>query len=268
MSESEAIERVDVPVTVTSLVADLRELGVDPGDTILVHASLSAFGWVCGDAQAIVDALREAVTKSGTLVMPTHTGQYSDPADWSNPPVPDEWVDRIREAMPPFRPEATPTRGVGAVPECFRSYPDVVRGAHPEVSFAAWGAEAEAIVFDHALDDGLGEGSPLARIYERDGDVLLLGVGHGSNTSLHLAEYRADLDAGRVTNRPPVLRDGRRVNVEYEDIDRTAADFPELGADFEARVGLRAGTVGAAGAKLVRQRSLVGFAVEWLEANR
>jgi aminoglycoside 3-N-acetyltransferase len=268
VSERDAVERVDDPVTVESLVADLRALGVEAGDTLLVHSSLSSLGWVAGGPQAVVDALRTTVTEAGTLVMPTHTGQYGDPAAWSNPPVPDDWVDRIREAMPPFRPDVTPSRGMGAVPECFRTYPDVVRSGHPEYSFAAWGADAEAVTADHGLDCGLGEGSPLAAVHDRDGAVLLLGVGHDANTSLHLAEHRADLGLETVGRRAPVLVDGRRTVVTYEDRRTSTEDFPAVGAAFERDVGVATGGVGAATARLASQRALVDHAVDWFEANR
>jgi aminoglycoside 3-N-acetyltransferase len=267
MGEAEAIEQLDEPLTVSTLAADIRDLGVSAGETLLVHSSLSSLGWVCGGAPAVVDALQEVVTDDGTLVMPTHTG-YTDPAGWSNPPVPDEWKVRIRETMPAYRPDSTPTRGMGAIPECFRTYPNTYRSDHPAVSFAAWGADAEAVVRDHALDYRLGENSPLARVYEMDGDVLLLGVGHDTNTSLHLAEHRADIENETTTNGGPILSDGKRVWVEYENIEENTDDFIELGADFERNVGLTAGRIGAATAKLVSQRTLVAFAVEWFEANR
>lgn len=268
MTEGDAVECVDDPVTVSSITADLRALGIEAGETLLVHSSLRSLGWICGGAQAVVDALQAVVTASGTLVMPTHTGQYSDPEAWSNPPVPDDWIERIHESMPPFRPAVTPTRGMGAIPECFRNYPGVVRGPHPELSFAAWGADAEAIVTEQGYDYGLGEQSPLARIYDRDGAVLLLGVGHEVNTSLHLAEYRSDVPTELVEHRAPVLDDGERVVVEYEDIEKRTDDFPELGGDFERQVGLTEGTVGAADARVTGQRALVDFAVDWFEANR
>jgi aminoglycoside 3-N-acetyltransferase len=268
MGERAAIDRVDEPVTRPTLVEDLRALGLSAGETVLVHSSLSALGWIAGGAQTVVDALRTVLTDEGTLVMPTHTPQYTDPGEWSNPPVPAAWVDAIRDSMPAFRPSITPTRGMGAVPECFRNYPDVVRSAHPEVSFAAWGADAEGVVGDHALDFGLGESSPLAEIYQRGGSVLLLGVGHETNTSLHLAEYRADLSVPTVTNRVPVRRDGERVRVSIEDIETSTDDFPEVGAAFEREVGARRRTVGAADATLLDQRSLVDFAVEYFEATR
>lgn len=266
--ERKAIQRHDEPVTVSTLVSALRELGVRPGETLVVHSSLQSLGWVCGGPQAVVDALQTAVTTSGTIVMPTHTGQYTDPAVWSNPPVPDDWVAAIRAEMPPFRPSVTPTRAMGAIPECFRTYPDVIRSDHPVVSFAAWGADADAVVADHDIDYGLGENSPLARVYERDGSVLLLGVGHDTNTSLHLAEYRADIEPPTVSSEAPILEDGRRKTVEYVDIETSTDDFADLGSSFERQVGLSEGAVGAATAKLASQRSLVDFAVDWLERHR
>lgn len=268
MGETDAIEKVDEPVTVSAIVEDCRELGLEPGDTVLVHASLSELGWVSGGAQAVVQALQQTVTQAGTVVVPTHTPQYLDPSEWHAPPVPDDWYETIRETRPPYRPEVTPTRGVGAIPECFRNVPGALRSGHPQFSFAAWGADAEAIVTDHAIDHGLGERSPLARLYERDGSVLLLGVGHSINTSLHLAEYRADLDHETVEGNYPVVRDGERVALHYEDIETSTDDFDAVGADFEDAAGCREGTVGAATAKLMAQPALVDFAVEWFERNR
>lgn len=268
MGEQAALERVADPVTVESLVEDLRDLGIEAGGTLIVHSSLSALGWVAGDAQAVVDALRRAVTPEGTLVMPTHTPQYTDPADWENPPVPEEWIPVIHDERPAYRPDGTPTRGMGAIPECFRAYDDVRRSAHPMNSFAAWGADAEAVVGDHDLAYTMGERSPLARVYDRDGDVLLLGVGHDVNTSLHLGEYRADIDAARITREAPVLRNGERTMVEFEDIETSTEDFREAGGAFEREVGSTRGTVGAAGTRLLDQPTLVDFAVDWFEANR
>ncbi|WP_416839513.1 aminoglycoside N(3)-acetyltransferase [Haloferax sp. DFSO52] len=268
MTEADAIEAVDEPGTVSSLAAAFRSLGIGAGDTLLVHSSLSSLGWVAGGPQAVVDALQDVLTPEGTLVMPTHSTQYSDPEGWENPPVPDEWIQLIRDQMPPYRPDVTPTRGMGAIPECFRTYPGVVRSDHPLFSFAAWGADADAVVDGHDLEYGLGEGSPLARVYDRDGDVLLLGVGHDRNTSLHLAEYRADFETELDHSSAPLLRDGERVVVEFDDIEIDSDDFDAVGADFESEVGLTEGPVGAATAKHASQVELVDFAVDWFEEHR
>jgi aminoglycoside 3-N-acetyltransferase len=258
------------PVTVDSIAADLRNLGLDAGDTVLVHASLSALGWVCGGAPAVVDALQRVLTEAGTLVMPTHSPDVSNPEWWENPPVPESWYEPIRAGMPPYRPAVTPTRGMGAVAECFRSYPGVERSAHPMHSFAAWGADARAVTAEHELDNSLGDGSPLASVYDRDGSVLFLGTTHETNTSLHLAEYRADLGLETETRESVVLRDDERLWVTFEDLAIDDADFPECGAAFEAAhpEAVSTGTVGVADARLLAQRPLVEFAVGWFERNR
>jgi len=79
------------PFTLDSLVSDLRALGLVAGDTVLVHSSLSAIGYVAGGAQAVVLALLEVIGTEGTLVVPTHSGDLSDPSRWENPPVPEAW---------------------------------------------------------------------------------------------------------------------------------------------------------------------------------
>jgi aminoglycoside 3-N-acetyltransferase len=247
MSEADVIARTPEPRTVGSLTADLRRLGVRPGTTLLVHSSLSKLGWVAGDAAAVVLALLAAVGPEGTLVLPTHTNM-SNPAAWRHPPVPEAWWQTILDERPPFDPRSTPTHGVGAIAECFRSWPGALRSDHPEASFAALGPNAERITAGHQLAFMLGEGSPLARLYELDAEVLLLGVGHANNTSLHLGEYRSG-----VRGPDPLAL--------HEDIALDSDVFEELGAAWGG--GVR-GLVGSAESLLFRQREAVDFAVAWL----
>jgi aminoglycoside 3-N-acetyltransferase len=268
--ERELMAMVDRPVTTESIRSDLRDLGVERGDVLLIHSSMSSLGWVSGGAPAVVDALLDAVGERGTLVAPAHSPQCSDPSVWENPPVPDDWVDSVRESMPPYRPEITPTHGIGAVAECFRDYPGTERSDHPAFSFAAQGPEADGIVGDHPLEEALGEDSPLGELYDRDAAILMLGTDHVTNTSLHLAEYRADYSNARRTKGAPVLVDGERRWVEYEDLVIDSDDFPAIGEAFEREVdsAVVEGTVGAATATLIDGPALVDFGVEWMEANR
>src|SRR3954451_5211693 len=125
--EAAAVARSRRPVTRTSLGDDLRRLGVRPGAVLLVHTSVSALGWVCGGAQAVVEALLDALGPEGTLVVPTPTGGNPDPAGWGPPPVPESWWEPIREHMPPYDPRVTPARGLGAVVEVARTWPGARR---------------------------------------------------------------------------------------------------------------------------------------------
>lgn len=263
------IESTRVPATRQSLVADLRALGLETGDIVVVHSSLSALGWVVGGAQTVVEALLEAVGPTGTLVMPTHSGSLSDPADWQNPPVPQGWIETIRSNMPAFDADLTPTRGMGQIVECFRHHRDTRRSDHPTASFAGQGPAAERIVASHPLAPELGESSPLGQLYELDAKVLLLGVTHANNTSLHLAEYRADWPGKGLHRRgAPVLVDGRREWVCYDDVDLDEGDFAEIGDAFAASGRERTGPVGAGVGRLCAQREIVDFAVDWIPAHR
>ena len=258
------------PSTVSTLLQDLQALGVRPGTTLLVHASLSALGYVNGGAQAVIEALTAALGPVGTLAMPTHSSDLSDPAGWSAPPVPREWHQSIRDTMPAYDPVTTPTWAMGAVAENFRTHRGVLRSDHPRQSCAARGPNAAWIARDHALDCAMGERSPMARLYELDSWILLLGVGHDRNTSLHLAEYRATYRSKRKTPfGSPVTIDGARRWLTVDDLDFDDSDFARLGADYERESeSVFVAGVGFAVARLMRMRPLVDYAVRWMERNR
>jgi len=271
MSEKSVVERTDrAPATVNSLHDDLRRLGVEPGMTLLVHSSLSSLGWVCGGPVAVILALEGVLGEQGTLIMPTFSTDLTDPRDWSNPPVPEAWKPTIREWLPPYDPAFTPTRGMGAIPETFRKQPGVLRSEHPHVSFAAWGRHAATITNYHSLDFGLGDQSPLARIYELNGYVLLLGIGHLNNTSLHLAEHRAKWNGRKETvNGAPLVVNGERVWAPVRELDMNDEDFLKIGRAFERETGSAwIGSIAGAEARLFPQRELVDYATAWMTENR
>lgn len=267
MSEADAIAIAGAPRTRASLAGELRRLGLGAGMTVLVHSSLSALGWVSGGPVAAIQALTDVVGPAGTLVMPAHSSDYSDPAAWQHPPIPRDWWPVVRETMPAFDPRLTPTRGMGAIAEGFRSWPGAARSMHPNDSFVALGRHAAEITAGHALDHSLGEGSPLAHLYDLHAHVLLLGVGYDRNTSFHLAEYRAP-GGVPVTRGAPILEEGRRVWKEYADIEVDSDPFPAIGAAFEEEGSVRTGLVGSARARLFPQRPAVDFATAWLAARR
>jgi Aminoglycoside N3''-acetyltransferase len=267
MGEECSIKMSDMPRTRESIKNDLIKIGLKPDMVVIVHSSLSSMGWVCGGAVAVIQALMDVITPEGTIVMPAHSGEYSEPSYWGNPPVPAEWCQVIRDTMPAFEPEITPTRGIGIIAETFRKWPGVLRSSHPQVSFCAWGKHAKEIIENHSLNYGLGEQSPLAHLYDLDGWVLLLGVGYENNTSFHLSEYRAPCGVA-CTNGAPVVENGHRVWKTIEDIEIDSDTFGEIGAEFEKKNYVLTGLVGSAKTRLFPQRKGVDFASAWLEEYR
>lgn len=267
VSEADAIAATTDPATTTSISDDLRALGVEAGMTVMAHSSLSKLGFVVGGPQAVVTALMDVLGETGTLMMPTHSGALSDPVNWEDPPVPAAWWPTLRSQMPAFDPGLTPTRSMGAIVDCFRGLPGVQRSNHPTVSAAAVGPNASALVEAHELNDRFGETSPQGRLYALDGHVLLLGVDHGNNTSLHLSEARSGLPE-LVTDGAPVVIDGQRQWVEVTHLDDDADDFAAIGDAFAAAGMERRGKVGVGVARLCRSRDVVDFGVNWMRANR
>ncbi len=149
MTEQDAIAAVSAPVTVDSMVRDLRALGVRRGDTVIAHCAMSRFGWVCGREAAVVRALLRAVGPLGTLVMPAHSGDNSEPSLWQHPPVPQSWFAPIREQMPAYDRRVTASRCIGRVAECLRTWPGARRSAHPQVSWVAKGPGAAWLLRGH-----------------------------------------------------------------------------------------------------------------------
>ena len=257
-----------LPHTVDSLAADLRTLGVQAGDVVLLHSSYKSLGYVAGGAQAFVPAILGVLGPDGTVVVPTHVSDNSDPAGWQHPPVPETWWPVIRHQAPGFDPAVTPSRWMGALAEMVRTWPGARRSTHPWLSFAALGRQAETITADHRLDDALGEHSPLGAVYRLAGKILLLGCGHDANTSLHLAEWRQPEPPrgprGAAVRQP----DGTSTWVTWTDVLEDESDFEELGEAFEKEVGASVGPVGSATARLMPQRAIVDYAVTWIGAHR
>lgn len=258
-------------ITPSSLKKDFKKLGVQSGMNMILHSSMKSLGgWVVGGAISVILALEEQLREEGTLVMPTHTPDLSDPSTWRNPPVRESWWEDIREQMPAFDHDFTPCWEMGIIPEVFRKQRGVIRSSHPQLSFAAWGANREYITANHSLAYGLGEQSPIARLYELDGWILLLGVGHGNNTCIHLAEYRADYERKKeMMAKAPVMQGNKKAWVAYKEVDLDSSDFDAIGADFARDTNhVRVGKVGNATALLLPVRDIVDYATIWMEKHR
>jgi aminoglycoside 3-N-acetyltransferase len=248
-------------LTVPGLLEGWREVGVEEGMALMVHSSLSSLGRVDGGAATVVESLRSAVGPGGTIVVPAFTEQVHDP-DRDHIGAPDAAVNERRAAVPYFRSDLPTT--MGAIPEALRSLPDSVRSAHPQVSVAAVGAHAAAVVQRQTLGFAVGRDSPFGRLHELGGHILLVGVGHNRNTFLHYAESLTPHPRLK-TRRFPLAVDGERVWAETVDVaNDNGTHFPTVGREFEQQAGIREVVVGEAPCRLLPVGPFIAFATRRL----
>jgi aminoglycoside 3-N-acetyltransferase len=218
---------------VDELKRQLAALGVARGGVLVVHAAFSRIRPVEGGPDGLIEALLGALGPAGTLVMPSMSDD-------------DEHV---------FDPAATPCHGLGVVADTFWRRPGVRRSDSPH-AFAAFGPHAAQITLPHPVDVPHGPDSPIGRVHDLDGQVLLIGVGHDADTTLHLAENLAGVRYLRPKH-ATVLRDGAAVRVDYRELDHCCENFA-LADDWLDEIGLqRRGYVGHARARLARSRDIV-----------
>jgi len=220
------------------LIEELRSLGVRPGGVLLVHTALSKVGSSPG---GLIEALLAAVGPAGTLVMPSMADDDDVPFD--------------RTTMP--------CRAVGVVADTFWRMPGVLRSDNPH-AFAAFGPQAVHITRPHPVDIPHGVDSPPGRVFHLNGSVLLLGVGHDCNTTVHVAEAIAGVRY-RQPKYATVLENGRARRYEYGETDHCCEKFALLD-DWLGRRQQR-GTVGNAGARLFSARDAVETALQRLREN-
>ena len=163
---------MDTKTCVAKIAKDLWELGVEQGDTVLVHASFKSLGDVPGGIETVVLGLLRAIGQSGTLLMPGLCWDLRPPTA--------------------FDVRLTPVN-VGAVPEYFRTRPGTRRSVHPTHSVCAVGRQAHELLDDHGHDDTpCGPNSPFRKLTEREAKIIMLGCGLGPNTTMHALEECLD----------------------------------------------------------------------------
>jgi aminoglycoside 3-N-acetyltransferase len=260
------------PLIVKSrLVRDLAALGVRPGQVIMLHASVSAVGWIVGGPDVILDALLELLGPAGTLMMYVSWEEdIEDFCAWS----PERRAAYLAEC-PPFDPATSRAhRSWSILTEYLRTRPNAYRSGNPGASVAAVGARARWLTADHPLQYGYGPGSPLAKLCQAGGAVLLLGAPLDTVTLLHYSEHVAAVPGKRLARyKVPLLQNGQRIWVDVEEyntgigiVDWEGGDyFPIIVGEYLAAGHGLAGTVGAARSYLFDAADLHRFAVAWME---
>lgn len=225
------------------LIQQLLNIGVQQGGVLLVHTAFSKVKPIEGGPAGLISALRSALGPDGTLVMPSMSYDDDHPFDRRTSPCPE----------------------MGVVADTFWRLPGVLRSDNNH-AFAAAGPLAERILMPHPVDIPHGLDSPVGRVYELDGQVLLLGVGHDSNTTIHLCENMAGVRYRRekyIT----VLRDGTPTRFDYREIDHCCRNFSLADGWLDERQLQKRGKVGYADARLICSRDIVDVVTERLKEN-
>lgn len=247
-----------------SLAAQARALDLPVDGIVLVHSSYRAVGPVVGGPATVVEALRDAFP-TVTFAAPTFTTDRIDPYTWPTPPSASDRARLLRE-MAPFDPETSRPHKMGAIAEALWRSPGSRRSRHPVTSWAAVGPRAERLLADHDLDDPEGLRGPVGRAWEADGRVLLVGVDHDADTTIHLAESLLDLPHLReLPDRWPDDSGGARIWRPIRKTTKCSDGFVAIGprlAPFTVRA-----TLGDAAVQHLRARDIVRVATDVLVAD-
>lgn len=221
-----------------ALARQLLALGVESGSSLVVHSSFRALGRVEGGVETVVDSLLDAVGSEGVLVVPTFT-YTSVKFDGSEPAK------------------------TGAIAEAVRQRSASVRSLHPTHSVAAIGAGAAELCRNHERLAATDIDTPLQRVAGTGGRVLLLGVGHVANTTIHVGEFLAGAPYLGIPFSPTWPRrhvvvdgDGERA-VEYDRFPGCSRAFGIVERGLRARRAIRDGAIGSTFAQLIDGQAII-----------
>lgn len=221
-------------------------MGIETGDSLIVHSSLTAIGHVEGGADDVIDAFLEAVGEGGNVVMSTLTM-------WDKP----------------FDPLNTPS-AVGKISEVFRRRENALRSLHPVHSVAAIGKDAPYITGGHEnCETGCGEGSPYYKLKELKGKIVLLGVDMDRNTIMHCLEEAIDarylwtLDIPA----PTYIRDYRNKTFTLKKFPPGHRDFLKITPMLREGEALTEGFVGNAPVKVIDIDKLFDIGLQILKED-
>ena len=234
----------------------------------MVHASVRSIGEVAGGPDEIHLALKDTLTREGTLLMYAGCPRYVDEVGRGNLSRSEE--AEVLEKLPPFDPEtARSARDHGILVEFLRTYPGSTVNTHP-ARFIGWGKHANHLFSSQPWDYAFGRDTALDRFVKLDGKILLLGCDHDAVTFLHYVEHIANIPDKRVARfKVPVLEGGVRVWRDMEEFDTSGAGvhpnwpdrfFATIVDAYLRRTRNHGGQVGDAMSYLLSASELLGFA--------
>jgi aminoglycoside 3-N-acetyltransferase len=256
------------------LANDIRKLGIEAGNTILLHASVRAVGEIAGGPDQIHLAFKDVLTAQGTLIMYASCPRYYDEVGRGN--LTKEQEAEIFEKLPAFDPlTARSDRDNGTLVEFFRTYPDSRVNRHV-ARFVVWGKQANYLISDQPSNYAFGLHSPLDRFLGLNGKIVLLGSDHDAVTFLHYVEHVADIPGKRIARyQVPVMENGCRVWHAMEEFD-TSGDgvhanwpdrfFAKIVDSLLTKTRNKGARVGNAVTYILSARELLDFALPIMKA--
>jgi aminoglycoside 3-N-acetyltransferase len=253
--------------TLKSLVEQLKKMGLQSGDLVMLHASLRGIGRVLGGPDQIHQAVMEAISPDGTLMM--YVGCEPEFEAVGRNKLPPQEESMILQHCPAFDHKiARARRDYGMLAEFFRSFPGTVCSENPGARVAALGAKSDWLTANHPLQYGYGNHSPFEKLYANHGKLLLLGSDLNQVTLLHFAEHLAPVSNKRIAKfKVPLLKNEERIWCDVEEFDTSDGIrkwperyFANIIERYLQQNSIRAFKIGNATSYLIDVKSLVDFA--------
>lgn len=221
-------------VTKEELKEKLLEMGIQRGMLLLVEANTENLGYMVGGVQTFLEALMECVGYDGTIVMPAFTFYHLDPACSGSEKIIRESWELLRDQARPFHRKLSAPSTKDEMIHQFLRNDGVLRSYHPIYSFAAWGKYAKLICDKHPLHFGLSQDSPLGKLTELNGYVLLAGCDYSQCTMFHLARYEDARLPIKIIS-APIEQNTSMVWKDMLDLDLDEQGFDIIGEAMEER---------------------------------
>lgn len=247
------------------ILQQLETLGIQKGMVLLVHANVQRLGYIIGGAQALIEALMEVVGYDGTLVVPSFTPELLDPACCDHRVSREYWKD-VRSFALPFDKKLTSPSEHDTFAMQFLRNEGVIRSYHPLYSFAAWGKYAKVICNRHPLHFGLSKDSPLGKVVEFNGNVLMLGCDYTDCSIFHLARYMNEQTPIRLIS-APIINNKKTMWKDMLDLDYQTKNFSEIGEVIEERNLIKTTYIGNTKCKMFSSREAISLASAYFQVH-
>lgn len=232
-------------LTYHDLIGNFKAIGLQPGDTLLVHNSYKSFGGVDGGPQTVINSLLAVLGEAGTLIMPTFNFDFCKGIPWD-----------VR---------STPSH-MGAITNIVREHPDAKRVFHPIYSFAILGKHA-AYITEERYKSSFGVNSLFGKLRQLDGKIMIIGLSYtNSMTFFHHVEeiegvdYRYMKDfTGMVTDHNGVTNEGT-FSMLVRDLDMgVITEVDPMGSLMEDAGIVNVRQVGESTVKLMKANDVYAF---------